>query len=201
MDELHKTGGHEQLHLVLMTDGREARKWNLEIVLASQLMSDFGELTKIATSFFILDGGNEQTRRWMREHIGMTDTEEDALTNYVHGPGAHGATFLGRFVTKNATYSQLFTATIGPMRLWALSTTAEDRKLRSLLYAKLPGNVARALLARRFPSGSCKAVVDRLKIETTGTSEFVDDEVFSSIIERVASEMLSEYYHSTALVA
>ncbi|MEM8515168.1 intracellular multiplication protein IcmB [Massilia sp. MP_M2] len=199
MDELHKTGGHELLCLTLMTDGREARKWNLEIVLASQLMSDFGELTKIATSYFILDSGTEETRRWMRENIGLTDTEESALINYVHGANAHGATFLARFVTKNAVYSQLFTSTIGPMRLWALSTTAEDRKLRSLLYSKLPGNVARSLLAHRFPSGSCKAVVEKLKMETSGTTEFIDDEVFSSIIDRIGKDILSDYYNTAAL--
>lgn len=201
MDELHKTGGHEQLRLTLMTDGREARKWNLELVLASQLMSDFGELTKIATSFFILDSGTEETRRWMRENIGLSATEESALINYVHGAGEHGATFLAKFVTKNATYSQLFTATIGPMRLWALSTTAEDRKLRSILYSRVPGNIARSLLAQRFPSGSCKRVVEQLKRETTGDSEFVDDEVFSSIIERISNDILTEHYRAPALAA
>jgi intracellular multiplication protein IcmB len=201
MDELHKIGGHPVLFLQLFTDGREARKWLLELVLSSQLMEDFGVLTKIATSFFILDAGTEETRRWLRENVGLTPVEESALVNYVHGAGPHGATFLGRFVTKSATYSQLFTATAGPMRLWALSTTAEDRKLRSLLYAAMPGNEARAVLAARFPSGSCKKVVDKLKSEMFNESDFVDDEIAASVIERIAKELIQEYGHSVEVAA
>lgn len=193
MDEFHKTGGHTLLKAQVLTDGREARKWNLEIVLASQLMEDFGELTKIATSYFILDSGTEETRRWLRDNIGMSPVEESALNNFVHGAGPHGATFLARFVTKSATYSQLFTMTAGPMRLWALSTTAEDRKLRSLLYAALPGNEARMLLARRFPGGSCKKLVEKLKSQMFTNSDFIDDEMAESVIERLASEMIADY--------
>lgn len=61
-------------------------------MLASQLVEDFGELTKIATSFFI-DAGTEETRRWLRDNIDFSPVEENALTNYVHGAGPHGATF------------------------------------------------------------------------------------------------------------
>jgi intracellular multiplication protein IcmB len=201
MDEFHKTGGHSLLKLQVLTDGREARKWNLEIVLSSQLMEDFGELTKIATSIFILDAGTEETRRWLRENIGLTAIEESALTNYVHGAGLHGATFLARFVTKAATYSQLFTMTAGPMRLWALSTTAEDRKLRALLYASMPGNQARALLGKRFPGGSCKKLVERLKTEMFNASEFIDDDMASSVIERIAKDMIAELHNDAEVAA
>jgi len=194
MDEFHKTGGHDGLKLQVLTDGREARKWNLEIILASQLMEDFGELTKIATTLFILDNGTEETRRWLRENIGLNSVEESALTNYVHGANLHGATFLARFLTKNATYSQLFTMTAGAMRLWALSTTAEDRKLRGLLYESIPRNHARRLLAKRFPSGSCKKLVERLKEETFRGVDFIDDDMASSVIERIAKDLINEYY-------
>lgn len=199
MDEFHKTGGHDGLKLQVLTDGREARKWNLEIILASQLMEDFGELTKIATALFILDSGTEETRRWLRDNIGLKPVEESALVNYVHGANAHGSTFLARFSTKNATYSQLFTMTAGAMRLWALSTTAEDRKLRGLLYEAMPRQQARRLLAKRFPGGSCKKLVERLKEETFRGADFVDDDMESSVIERLAKELIHEYYNSTEL--
>lgn len=199
MDEFHKTGGHDGLKLQVLTDGREARKWNLEIILASQLMEDFGELTKIATALFILDSGTEETRRWLRDNIGLKPVEESALVNYVHGANAHGATFLARFSTKNATYSQLFTMTAGAMRLWALSTTAEDRKLRGLLYESMPRQQARRLLAKWFPGGSCKKLVERLKEETFRGADFVDDDMESSVIERLAKELIHEYYNSTEL--
>jgi len=196
MDEYHKTGGHDGLKLQVLTDGREARKWNLEIVLASQLMEDFGELTKIATTLFLLDSGTEETRRWLRHNIGLSDVEENALKAHVHGANSRGATFLARFSTKNSTFSQLFTMTAGPMRLWALTTTAEDRKLRGLLYEAMPRPQARRMLAKVFPQGSCKAVVERMKQETYREAEFVDDDMESSVIERLASDMINEYYRS-----
>ncbi len=196
MDEFHKTGGHKGLQNQCLTDGREARKWNLELVLASQLMEDFGDLTKIATAFWILDCGTEETRRQLRESIGLTEVEENALVNYVHGANVHGATFLARFATKNATYSQLYTMTAGPMRLWALSTTAEDRKLRGLLYDAMPKPEARQLLAQRFPSGSCKRYVERLKTEQFGSTEFVDESMMGTVIERVARDLIASYYNT-----
>lgn len=194
MDEFHKTGGHPILRQQVLTDGREARKWNMEIILASQLMEDFGDLCKIATTKFIMDSGTVETRRWMRENIGLTATEEQALMNFVHGPNADGSTFLAQFETKSAPFSQLFTLTPGPMRLWALSTTAEDRKLRMMLYDAMPRDAARKLLATRFPSGSCKKLIERRKQEQFSDVDFVDDQMESSVIEKIAKELIEEYF-------
>lgn len=196
MDEFHKTGGHPILRQQILTDGREARKWNMEIILASQLMEDFGDLCKIATTKFIMDAGTVETRRWMRENIGLSPVEEQGLINFVHGPNADGATFLAQFETKSAPFSQLFTLTPGPMRLWALSTTAEDRKLRMLLYDAMPAPAARQLLARRFPNGSCKALVDRRKAEEFAEATFVDDAMEASVLEKIAKGLIDEYFHS-----
>lgn len=196
MDEFHKSGGHPILKQQVLTDGREARKWKMEIVLASQLMEDFGELTKIATTFFIMDAGTEQTRKWMRENIALSAVEEKALTSYVHGPGVDGVTFLARFETKSGPFSQLFTMTAGPMRLWALSTTAEDRKLRMMVYDAMPQVQARSLLATRFPSGSCQRLVERRKMEQFGDGIFVDDEMEATVIERIGHDLIEEYYAS-----
>ena len=198
MDEFHKTGGHVGLQEQMQTDGREARKWNMEIILASQLMEDFGSLTKIATATFILDSGTKETRDWLRKNIGLSDTEEHALVNFVHGANKHGCTFLARFETKNATYSQLFTMSAGPMRLWALTTTAEDRKLRTMLYEHMPRPDALALLARRFPSGGCKDMVERLKRETFKDVEFVDDDMEQSVIARIAKDLVADYIGASA---
>lgn len=196
MDEFHKTGGHPILRQQVMTDAREARKWNMEIVLASQLMEDFGDLCKVATTQFIMDAGTEKTRQWMRENIGLTPVEEQGLINFVHGPNNDGGTFLAKFETKSAPFSQLFTLTPGPQRLWALSTTAEDRKLRMMLYEAMPRDAARALLAKRFPSGSCKRLVERRKQEQFSDGEYIDEAMESSVIEKIAAELLKEHFDS-----
>lgn len=198
MDEYHKTGNNPSLVNQVMTDGREARKWNLEIILASQLMEDFGELTKIATTKFILDAGNEQTRDWLRTNIGLSETEESALVANVKGPGQDGATFLAQISTKSASFSQLFTMTIGPMRLWALSTTAEDRKMRNILYESFSPPIARAILAEQFPSGSCKKQVERARQQYAAGRDFVNEDENESVIERMANDIIHQYRHLAA---
>jgi intracellular multiplication protein IcmB len=203
MDELHMTEGHVGLREQLFADGRVSRKWQMEICLASQLMEDFGDMGKIATSMFILDAGTEATRKWMRENIGLSPVEERALVDYVHGPATDGSgtTFLAKFVTQDGEFSQLYTCSIGPMRLWALSTTAEDRKLRGILYKELPKNDARRLLARHFPHGSCKKLVERLKAEQFVGQSFIDDEQVNSVIEGVAKQLLDAYRTDLAQAA
>lgn len=199
MDEFHKTGGHSLLQEQILTDGREARKWNMEIILASQFMEDFGSLTKIATASFILDSGTQETRQWLKDNVGLSPVEEHALVNFVHGANSHGCTFLARFETKNASFSQLFTMSAGPMRLWALSTTSEDRKLRGMLYERMPRPDALALLAARFPSGGCKKMVERMKTEQFKDADFVDDEMETSVIGRIANDLVAQYIQSSAL--
>lgn len=191
MDEYHKTGGHPSLINQVITDGREARKWNMELILASQMMEDFGRICSFATSIFVLDSGTAETRKWLKENIGFNDVEMEALAQNVHGAGRHGATFMGRFTTKSSTYTQLFTATIGPARLWSLSTTAEDRKLRTLLYKALPHGTALKLLAQKFPSGSCKAYVERMRQSITGGKAFEDD-VEDGVIGQLAKDIMAE---------
>lgn len=203
MDELHMTEGHAGLKEQLMSDGRVSRKWQMEICLASQLMEDFGEMGKIATSIFILDAGTEATRKWMRDNISLSPVEERALVDYVRGPAddGSGTTFLAKFVTKDGEFSQLYTCSIGPRRLWALTTTAEDRKLRGLLYREIPTGDARRVLAKHFPNGGCKKLVDRLKTEQFVGQTFVDDDQENSVIEGVAKQLLDAYYADLAQAA
>src|SRR5690606_16662701 len=143
----HKTGGDENLQESFLIYGRESRKWQLEIVLASQLPEDFREIAKIATTIIILDSGNEQTRGTIKEIFGLSNTEAAALRNYVIGtvPGV-AATFLAKIKTKSAEFCQLFTATSGGLELWGLSTRADDRTLRAALYQRMPSSEARQIL-------------------------------------------------------
>ncbi|WP_323025692.1 hypothetical protein [Castellaniella sp.] len=200
MDELHRAGGQQLLEEQLLRDGREARKWKMEIILGSQLPEDFGAIMKMATSILILDAGTEATRKWVRENVGLSDVEEQALTRFVHGPNEHGTTYLAKFVTKDRTYGQLFTLNVGPQRLWALSTTAEDRDLRRMLYAAMPRPVALRLLAKRFPRGSCQKTLEKLKAQAAAEkdTDFVDDEVLQELVKGIGNELIAEYRRGEA---
>lgn len=194
MDEYHRTGQHAMLQQQIDADGREGRKWLLEIILASQRLEDLQALIDIASTYFILDSGTTATRKMLQEKVGITPEQEAALKKFVHGPTSYGATFLAIFKTINATYTQLFTLTPGAMRLWALSTTAEDRKLRDIIYSKMPHDEARRLLAARFPSGSCKRMVEQLKSSMETDDSFLSEQQYNSIVEKIANEMLTEYF-------
>lgn len=207
VDEYHKTGPqsakgveHERFASLLresiLVFGRESRKWMLEIALASQFPNDFAELANLATSVFILDRGNESTRKDIRTIFGLNDTEEAALRRFVTGakPGV-GATFLAKIKTKNGDLSRLMTATSGGLELWALSTTGEDRALRNRLYEEMPTREARRMLKLRFPSGTCKGYVmaERTRARSDGAEGFVDEDLDRSIIQRTAQEVVREW--------
>lgn len=193
-DEYHKTKGHPMLQEQILTDGREARKWNLEIVLASQILEDFGDITNIATTNIILDAGTRKTQQYASEQIGLSPVAIDAMRRSVNGPRSYGATMLAQVHTKDAIYTQLYTLTLGSMRLWSLSTTAEDRKLRDLMYKRIPDKaVARKLLAEAFPNGSCKSYVESMKSRIHG-DEYVDENSLNSVIEQVANRLIERHH-------
>lgn len=202
VDEYHKTGDNPNLREAFLIYGRESRKWMLELVLASQLPGDFKELAQIATSVLILDQGSETTRKTIQEIFSLSPVEVGALKAYVNGPEPGvGATFLAKIKTKGGELSQLFTASSGGLELWGLSTTGEDRKLRSMLYDVMPGPEARAVLKRAFPSGSCKKFVDTEKARTKEEKgqSFVDDEAEDTVIESTAKQLIAEWKRKAAL--
>lgn len=201
IDEYHKTqsasqdGHYSALQAQILTDAREARKWKMDITLGSQLITDFGEIIRIATNIFILDAGTPSERQIYTKLVGIDNSAETALVHNVHGPTRNGTTFLAAFVTKKGRFTQLLTSTIGPLRLWALSTTAEDRSMRNYFYSRIPDHKeARQALAYFFPSGGCKSYVDREK-QQDGIDEgaFISEEQEAGIISRIAEALLNEW--------
>lgn len=199
MDEYHTTGGSPSLSSQIRNDGRVARKLNLEIILASQLPTDFGEITDIATSIFILDAGTPKIREWMRKNINLSQEEEVALTKYVHGPTPHGMTYLAKFSTKQKNYNQLFTMVVGPNRLWALSTTAEDMRLRNYLYERMPKSTARRLLSEFFPKGSCKSFIEKEKLLRVNSQNLSGDDFSKAIVEEIGEQIYQKYRNTPEL--
>jgi intracellular multiplication protein IcmB len=195
VDEYHKTGNNPNLREGFLIFGRESRKWLLELMLASQLPDDFRELAKIATTVLVMDAGTPETRKTIAEVFGLTEVEVSALRQYVNGPGAGGATFLAKIKTKKAELSQLFTATSGGLELWALSTTAEDRRLRSMLYDVMPPRDARRVLRDRFPSGGCKSFVlnESAKTKESRGEAFIDDDLEGTVIQNLAKELIEKW--------
>jgi intracellular multiplication protein IcmB len=193
-DEFHRTSKAKAVRDQVVVDMREGRKWKVQVALISQSLEDFDEvMIEFATSVYIMDAGPQQAIKKTVEIFGLTETAQAALTNRVHGPREGGSTFLAQFATKAGMNTQLLTSTIGPIELWAFSTTAEDAKLRNILYRRLGPVEARNLLGRLFPSGSAtKLLEERLNLAKESEG-FIGEVDTLSIVDELAQDILIAY--------
>lgn len=193
-DEFHRTSKARAVRDQVILDMREGRKWNVQIALISQSLDDFDPvMVEFATSIFIMDAGPEQAIKRSTEIFGLSDTARVALKTRVHGPREGGSTFLAQFSTKNGMNTQLLTSTLGPIELWAFSTTAEDARLRNQLYQRLGPKEARRVLANLFPSGSVKKLVEERLATLKEKQGVIEEGSGLSIADQLLEEILLAY--------
>lgn len=182
-DEFHRTSSAKAVREQVIRDMREGRKWNVQVTLASQSVDDFDPvMIEFATSVFILKVPNPEAAAKTAQIFKLSDAARIALERDVHGPRKGGGTLLAWFATKDGTALQLFTNTVGPVELWAFSTTVEDVAIRRRLYDMMPSSLARRKLAKRYPGGSAKDDVDRRKA-------MLRDDTEMSVIEEIVREI------------
>lgn len=193
-DEFHRTSKSKAVRDQVVIDMREGRKWKVQIALLSQSVDDFDEIMiDFATAIYIMDAGPSQAIEKTTKIFGLSDTAKIALATRVHGPREGGATFLAQFATKGGINIQLLTLTLGPIELWAFSTTAEDATLRNNLYRYLGPNEARRLLATIFPKGSAaKEIEERLNSMKQKTG-FIEEDVKESVVDKLVKDILEAY--------
>lgn len=192
LEDKDKTGIRATL---VREGGRESRKWQLSLTTISQIAADHGTLLGLASNNIIIKRGSKEETEFQRQHIGLSPTDMRAMTLHVNGPKKGvGVTYLAQWITKSGTFNQLFTSTIGPKMLWSLSTTYEDKTVRSMVFDALGRVNGRAALAHLYPSGSAKDEVERRKREfTTGaSSDFAQDSDLGAA-RLVAEEIISNF--------
>ena len=193
-DEFHRTSKARAVRDQVVLDMREGRKWNVQIALISQSLDDFDAvMVEFGTSIFIMDAGPEQSIKRSTEIFGLSETARIALKTRVHGPREGGATFLAQFSTKNGMNTQLLTNTLGPIELWAFSTTAEDARLRNKLYQRLGPKEARRVLANLFPSGSVKKMIEERLAVVKEQVGMIEEGTGLSISDQLMEEILEAY--------
>ncbi|GGI89872.1 type IV secretion protein IcmB [Legionella impletisoli] len=193
-DEFHRTSKSAAVRDQVIIDMREGRKWKVQISLLSQSVDDFDPvMIDFATSIYIMDAGPSQAIEKTTRIFGLSETAKTALRTRVHGPRQGGATFLAQFATKQGVNVQLLTLTLGPIELWAFSTTAEDAAVRNQLYRHIGPAETRRFLATLFPSGSVtkelSARLDTLKAE----GGFIEEEGQMSVVEELVEDILAAY--------
>lgn len=194
-DEFHRTANAQAVRDQVIVDMREGRKWKVQVALLSQSLDDFDDvMVEFATSVFIMDAGPEQAVQKTKKTFGLSDTAVRALKTQVHGPSAAGATFLAQFATKQGLNTQLLTATLGPIELWALNTTPDDVFVRNQLYQRIGPKNARALLASVFPGGSAVKFLEERYQKYKDLGHLMDSEGQSGVMAEVIEELVKRFH-------
>ena len=193
-DEFHRTSKSQSVRDQVLIDMREGRKWNVQISLLSQAIEDFDSIMiDFATAIYIMDAGPTQAIEKTVKIFGLNDTAKLALKNRVHGPRAGGGTFLVQYSTKMGLNVQLLTLTLGPIELWAFSTTAEDVIIRNHLYRHLGPVEARRYLAILFPEGSANKELSKRLKEISEEKGLIKEEQKESILMGLVKDILAAY--------
>lgn len=193
-DEFHRTSKAKAVRDQVVVDMREGRKWKVQVALISQSVDDFDDvMVEFATGIYIMDAGPAQSIKKTAEIFGLSKTAINALSTRVHGPREGGATFLAQFATKDGQNTQLLTNTIGPIELWAFSTTAEDSKIRNILYKKIGPQKARRLLSKLFPSGSATKLIEERLATAKEQEGFIGEADSLGAVDELANEILEAY--------
>lgn len=187
-DEFHVTGSSPLMASQIDQDIRQGRKWGFEVYLASQKIQDFERYVDLASNIIVLKSETERDRLEMQKVLGVSDAVVEGVRKNVHGPskdiGITPTFLIGRKTTRGESW--LFAKNrFGPTRLWALSTTVEDRAVRNAL-SIMTGDINTTLeiLAARFPNGSCG---DYWK-QVSGTMD-----AQANIAQHIAERLLAEH--------
>ena len=190
-DEFHRTSKTGAVRAQVIRDVREGRKWGVQIVLASQLLDDFSkDMVDLATGVWIC--GTAVSDRAITEvatRFGLSDTARWVMRYRLTGPRPSGAPVLLLLSTNEGRYEQHLVNTLGPIELWALSTSGEDVKIREQLYIALGANQARQILGKFFPGGSARQEIRRRVVLRTEKGE-IESGATGVVIEEMVQELV-----------
>ncbi len=191
-DEFHRTSRSKAVRSQVIRDVREGRKWGVQIVLASQLMDDFSDdMVDLATGIWICGAAvSDRVIQTAGDRFGLSETARGVMRYRLTGPKPSGAPVLFILGTNEGRYEQHLVNTLGPIELWALSTSAEDVAIRTQLYNAIGAKRARLLLAQAFPGGSARSEIRRRVVLRTETGDQVESNAASAVITEIVEELL-----------
>ncbi|MGE3622365.1 MAG: type IV secretion protein IcmB [Bdellovibrionales bacterium] len=192
-DEFHRTSKTAAVRAQVVRDVREGRKWGVQIVLASQLLEDFSQdMVNLATGVWICGTAvSDRAIADTADRFGLSETARWVMRYRLTGPRPSGAPVLLLLSTNEGRYEQHLVNTLGPIELWALSTSSEDVELRSRLYVALGAARARQILAQSFPGGSARQEIRRRVVLRTEKGE-IESGATSVVIEEITRELITQ---------
>lgn len=171
MDEFHKTGATPSIVNIVEILAREGRKWELEILLASQKIDDFEAFKELASTIVLLDATDNATRRKLQNQFGFSEAVVNEMQE-LHGPRPNmgSGLVIGAKLKTDYHWLRVYNH-LAPSLLWALDTTAQNRLLRNALVQRLGLERSLKLLVARFPRGTAVDFVEQHKTDSTGGDE------------------------------
>lgn len=191
-DEFHRTSKSSSVRGQVIRDVREGRKRGVQIVLASQLLEDFDDnMVDLATGVWVLGTAvSEKAVDDVKSRFGLSDTARNVIRYRLTGPRAGGAPALFILGSTEGRYEQHIINTLGPIELWALSTSSEDVSIRNRLYARIGAGRARQMLAANFPGGSARTEIKRRIMMRSENGE-ARSAATSAVIEDIVNELVN----------
>jgi intracellular multiplication protein IcmB len=190
-DEFHRTNGSKSVRAQVIRDVREGRKRGVQIALSSQLLDDFDDnMIDLATGVWVLGAAiSDQAVDNICERFGLSETARGVIRHKLTGPKSSGAPVLFVLGTVDGRYEQHLYNTLGPIELWALSTSSEDVAIRTRLYNRLGAHRARTMLAANFPGGSARGEIKRRIMELSEAGE-TRSAALSVVIDQIVDELV-----------
>lgn len=192
-DEFHRTSKSKSVRTQIIRDVREGRKRGVQLVLTSQLIDDFDkDMVDLATGVWVLGTAiSDKAVDAVVDRFGLSNTAKHVIRHRLTGPKSIGAPCLFVLGSTSGRYEQHLYNTLGPIELWALSTSAEDVSIRNKLYGILGATRARQMLSHKFPGGSARNEIRR---RVLANSEGGDSRqaMISAVIEQIVDELVKE---------
>lgn len=190
-DEFHRTSSSSSVRSQVIRDVREGRKRGVQIILASQMLDDFDQdMIDLATGVWVLGAGiSDSAVENVQQKFGLTDTAKNIIRYKLTGPKSTGAPALFVLGTTDGRYEQHLINTLGPVELWALSTSVEDVAIRNRLYSRIGAGRARQVLAANFPGGSARTEIKRRVMMRSEKGNEAKSALASAVIEEIVEEL------------
>ncbi|HEY8963174.1 MAG TPA: type IV secretion protein IcmB, partial [Alphaproteobacteria bacterium] len=148
------------------------------------------------TSVWVLGTAvSERAVENVQERFGLSNTARQVIRHRLTGPRAGGAPALLVMGTNEGRYEQHLINTLGPVELWALSTSAEDVSIRNRLYDRLGARRARQLLASNFPGGSARSEIKR-RVFTRAEGGETQTAAVSAVIEEIVEGLVKQSHEN-----
>lgn len=189
MDEFHRTKNCQPVRDQSVIDIREGRKFDVHVALLSQMVDDFdSSMVELATNIYILSKGiAEDTISKIQRIFNPSSDAIKGLKKYVTGPTSEGSSMLYLGSLKGGKgIEQVIRLTLGPVEIWAYSTTKEDVLLRKKMTEKIGLNNALRILSTEFPGGTAKSYIESRNLAGL-------EDIDESIYETIRGELIDKH--------